>query len=121
MTSSTIKIATGVSNSIRCIWLFSLCHLHLCGPFSFAQSPPLEVSPPEMHLFTGRGQQGFIVRAVCPDGLTRDVTSEAKIALADDKLVNLDKNLLNPLADGPTDLIVQYGGRAVTVPVTISD
>src|SRR5437660_254952 len=47
--------------------LFAVC---LCGSFSFAQSPTLEVYPPDMHLFTARGQQRFIVRAVYPDGLT---------------------------------------------------
>jgi hypothetical protein len=108
---------------------FSILHspfsilLVLCfwGSIASAQSPTLEVYPPDMHLFTARGQQRFVVRAVYPDGITRDVTSEAKIAVADDKLAKLDKNLLTPLADGTTDLIVQYGGRAVAVPVVVTD
>src|ERR1700730_17253341 len=91
----------------RLLLALSLCALSLCGSFTFSQSPTLEVYPPDMHLFTARGQQRFVVRAVYPDGITRDVTSEAKIALADDKIVKLEKNLLTPLADGTTDLIVQ--------------
>jgi hypothetical protein len=86
-----------------------------------AQSPTLEVYPPDIHLYSSRAQQRLVVRAVFPDGITRDVTSEAQITLADNKLVKLDKSVLTPLADGTTDLIVQYGGRAITAPVTITD
>ncbi|MFL5242213.1 MAG: DUF1549 and DUF1553 domain-containing protein [Gemmataceae bacterium] len=86
-----------------------------------AESPTLEVYPPDIHLFTGRAQQRIVVRAVFPDGITCDVTSEAIVSLADTKLAKLEKSLLTPVADGTTDLIVQYGGRAITVPVTITD
>ena len=81
----------------------------------------LEVSPPDVTLVTNRSKQLFIVQATFADGLTRDVTAEAKATLANPTLAKLDKNLLTPLADGATTLAVEFGGKTVGVPVTVKD
>ncbi len=49
-----------------------------------AQSPltSLEVYPPDINLETARDRQSFIVQAWFADGLSRDVTDEAKVAIA---------------------------------------
>ena len=42
----------------------------------------VEVFPPDVTLATNRGRQVFVVQATFADGLTRDVTAEAKSTLA---------------------------------------
>ena len=63
-----------------------------------AQSPPtaLEVYPPDINLDTSRDRQSFVVQATYADGITRDVTAEAKVAVANPALAQLDKNVVYP-------------------------
>ena len=88
-----------------------------------AQSPPvkIEVFPPDVNLTGAADRQPFLVVAARADGVTQDVTSEAKAALADPKLARLDGNTLYPLADGQTSLTVQYAGHSATIPVVVKD
>src|SRR5439155_8607555 len=89
-----------------------------------AQAPAalsaLEVFPPDITLHTARGRQTFVVKATQADGITRDVTTQATIRLANPALAKLEKNVLTPLVDGMTDLVVEHGGRAQTVPVKVT-
>ena len=91
-----------------------------CG-IAAAQSPPtsLEVFPPDINLETSRDRQSFIVQAWFADGLSRDVTAEAKATLANPALAKLDGNVLYPVADGTTELAVEWGGKAVKLPVKV--
>jgi hypothetical protein len=87
-----------------------------------AQTPTnVEVFPPDVNLNTSRSRQLFVVKATYADGLTRDVTAEAKATLANPALARLDKNALYPVADGATELKLEFGGRAVSVPVKVKD
>ncbi|HVK14983.1 MAG TPA: DUF1549 and DUF1553 domain-containing protein [Gemmataceae bacterium] len=86
-----------------------------------AQAPTaLEVFPPDINLETGRDRQSFVVQAWFADGLSRDVTAEAKAALANPALAKLDKNVVLPVADGVTELTVEWGGKAVKLPVKVT-
>ena len=91
------------------------------GPlFAAATSQPgLHVYPPSIHLATARDRQSFVVQVVQPDGLTRDVTAEATVAIADAAKARLDRNVLLPVADGDTQLSVTFGGQSVSVPVHV--
>jgi hypothetical protein len=88
-----------------------------------AQSPlsSLEVYPPDINLESARDRQSFIVQAWFADGLSRDVTNEAKVSLANAALVRREANVLYPVADGVTEMAVEWGGKSVTLPVTIRD
>jgi hypothetical protein len=81
----------------------------------------VEVSPPDINLNTTRDRQSFIVQATYADGITRDVTAEAKLSLANPALVRLDKNVVHPLADGQTQMKVEFGGQSLTIPVNVKD
>jgi hypothetical protein len=81
----------------------------------------LEVFPPEINIFTNRGRQSFVVKATYADGLTEDVTAKAKVTLATPALAKLDKNVLYPLADGASELKVEFGGKSASVPVKLKD
>ena len=81
----------------------------------------LQVYPPDIKLQTNRGRQSFVVQATYADGITRDVTAEAKPTLGNPTLAKLNKNLLYPQADGTTELKTEFGGRTVAVPVNVKD
>jgi len=86
-----------------------------------AQSPvaSLAVFPPEINLETSRDRQSIVVQATYADGITRDVTAEAKVVLGNPSLAKLNGNVLTPSADGNTDLRVDFGGKNVVAPVKV--
>ena len=86
-----------------------------------ADSPlsSLVVYPGSVKLTTKRDRQSLIVQATFANGLTRDVTGEAKFVLADDKAATLSGHLLTPKADGKGELSVSYGGRTIKVPIEV--
>ena len=95
----------------------------LSAGLASAQSPlkSIEVFPPDVNLETSRDRQSFVVQAAYADGLTRDVTAEAKAVLANPALARLEGNVLHPLADGSTELRVEFGGKNVVVPLKVKD
>ncbi len=72
-----------------------------------------------MQLTTARDRQSLVVQARYPDGITRDITHEAKFTVANSALVRIDKGTLYPVADGATELTAEYAGLKVTLPVTV--
>jgi hypothetical protein len=92
----------------------------------FARTPhaaplsELAVYPPEIRLTTALDRQAIVVQATFADGITRDVTGEASLALANPSLVRRSGALFRPAADGATTLTVGYEGKSVAVPVTVA-
>jgi hypothetical protein len=80
----------------------------------------LEIYPPDMHLATSRARQTYVIRASYADGITRDVTGEAKVSVAGAPCVKIDKNLLTPLVDGKAELRAEFMGKVATTPVTVA-
>src|SRR5262245_23580391 len=81
----------------------------------------VQVYPPEISLFNSQGRQSYVVQAVYADGITRDVTATAKATLVNPAFAKLDKNVAYPVADGATELKIEFEGKAVTVPVKVKD
>lgn len=81
----------------------------------------LRAYPPEVQLVSAKARQQLVVQATGPDGVTRDVTARATYKLADRKLARLDQATLFPIADGRTELRVNFDGREVAVPVMVSN
>jgi hypothetical protein len=86
-----------------------------------AKPAEIRVFPPDVQLTTARDRQSLVVQARYADGLTRDVTTEAKFTLANSSLARLDKATLYPVADGSTQLIVEHAGHRVTLPLTVKE
>src|SRR5438874_13225327 len=82
-----------------------------CTAFAAAPLQGLAVYPPDMRLATARDRQSFVVQATYADGITRDVTGEATIALSNPALVKLVVNVLTPSADGTGELTVPCEGH----------
>ncbi len=80
----------------------------------------INVYPADVLLTTVRDIQSIIVQAEYADGLTRDVTKEAKFALANDQLARLDKNVVYPKADGKSEVTITFAGLTAKVPVDVS-
>ncbi|MCX7664079.1 MAG: DUF1549 and DUF1553 domain-containing protein [Gemmataceae bacterium] len=102
---------------------FSVLHSLLFLMPVAAQAPltSIEVFPPNVNLETQRDYQTFIVQAWYADGLSRDVTTEAKATLLNPALAKLEGNLLKPVADGTTELKIEFGGKTFQVPVKVRD
>src|SRR5205085_2633530 len=73
----------------------------------------------DVHLFNKREGQLLVARTTDPDGVTHDVTAQAKFTFADAKFAKIEKNTVRALADGKTELRVEYNGQVVSVPVVI--
>ncbi|HVV99006.1 MAG TPA: DUF1549 and DUF1553 domain-containing protein [Planctomycetaceae bacterium] len=86
-----------------------------------AQSPVanLNVYPADVNLTTTKDRQLVVVQAVYENGLTQDVSSQAAWTLANPALVRRDGNTLWPVADGQTELKIDFGGKSVMVPVKV--
>jgi len=84
------------------------------------QLTKLEILPPQVTLSTRQARQVVAVQATYSDGITEDVTAQAKPRLSNSGLARWEKNVLYPVADGECELIVEYGGRAVTAPVKVT-
>ena len=90
------------------------------APAHTAALTELAVYPGEIQLTTARDRQSIVVQATFADGITRDVTREASLTLADPNLVRRVGAVFHPAADGTTTLTVGYDGRSVVVPVKVA-
>src|SRR5581483_9963201 len=109
---------------VLCLFAFSFLLVPFALRPAHAGAPALsavEVFPPEIHLYSSRARQSFVVKATYADGITRDVTTLAKTSFANPALVKLDKNMIYPVADGATEMKVEFEGRGITLPVQIKD
>ncbi len=101
--------------------VLGLLLLAAASPAQTAALSDVQVFPPDINLFSARGKQTLVVQAVYADGITRDVTAQAKITPANAVLVKIEKNAVLPIADGATELAVEFGGRTVKAPVKVKD
>jgi hypothetical protein len=86
-------------------------------------APTVQVFPDSVNLQTARDYQSVVVQLVQEDGITRDVTADAQLTLADPNLAKIEtKNVLHAAADGATTLSVTYKDLPpVSVPVTVKE
>lgn len=89
---------------------------------ALAENPiAVRVFPGDIHLTTVRDRQSLIVQAEYANGLTQDVTADAKYSLADAALARLENATLYPKADGQTTLTVSYADKSLQIPVTVAN
>jgi hypothetical protein len=94
----------------------------LVTPLTVVAEDPiaLRVFPADVHLTTVRDRQSLIVQAEYASGLTQDVTSEAKYALADETFVRFENATLYPKADGASKLMVSFANHQIEVPIVVA-
>ena len=81
----------------------------------------VEVFPDSVALLHARDRQSMVVQATFSDGVTRDITTEAKYTFANPALVKMADGLITPAADGATELKIEFQDKALTVPVSVKD
>lgn len=102
------------------VLLTSICSTQLAT----AEGPnwtSLQVFPGDVLLDNVRDRQHFIAVATREDGVTKDVTSEVQIKLADESFTKLENATLYPVADGQTEMQIDFAGHTVKVPVVVKD
>ncbi|MDZ4685478.1 MAG: DUF1549 and DUF1553 domain-containing protein [Planctomycetaceae bacterium] len=97
--------------------LFAL--LAVTPAFAEVTLQKLIVAPGEIALTTAADRQLVVVQALYSDGITRDVAKDATLTLANAALVRRDGQTFYPVADGQTELKVEFGGQSHTIPVKV--
>jgi hypothetical protein len=77
--------------------------------------------PDTVNLDSKSDKQSLIVVASYEDDSTRDITSLAKLQLAQTEFAKLNKTTLSPLADGNTSLKVTFQDKSLDIPVTVAN
>jgi hypothetical protein len=77
--------------------------------------------PAEIALSDGSDWQRLLILAERPDGSTQDVTASASITPVDASIVKLEDGLVQPLANGATEIHVGVDGQKVIVPVKVAN
>ena len=80
---------------------------------------PFEVFPTNVNLKSQRDRQSLVVRITEANGVHRDVTAEAKFSVADPAKAKVENGVVAPLADGETNVKVEWNGKTAEVPVKV--
>jgi hypothetical protein len=93
------------------------------APFvAWADSPAgLRVFPARIDLQGKDDRQSVVVQLVDSQGVTKDVTAEVKMRIADAKLAAIGDKGIAPLKDGSTRLIIEHGGLTADVPLVVKN
>lgn len=97
-----------------------LLSLGAAHAFAEAKIAELRVYPENVKLETSADRQLIVVQIVRDDGVTRDVSGEAKLSLVDGAIAKLNATTLVPHADGKTELRVEFGGQTKLIPVEVT-
>ena len=105
-----------VLSSACAILLFaSATSIQAIAPVSIA------VFPPDVNMQSARGKQRIIVQASYADGITRDVTAQAKVTISDPKIAKIVNLEVLPVGDGKCSIAVEFEGKTTQVPVAVKD
>ena len=105
-----------VLSSACAILLFaSATSIQAIAPVSIA------VFPPDVNMQSARGKQRIIVQASYADGITRDVTAQAKVTISDPKIAKIVNLEVLPVGDGKCSIAVEFEGKTTQIPVDVKD
>lgn len=105
-----------VLSSACAILLFASANsIQAVAPVSIA------VFPPDVNMQSARGKQRIIIQASYADGITRDVTAQAKVTISDPKIAKIVNLEVLPVGDGKCSIAVEFEGKTTQVPVDVKD
>ncbi|MEI7854098.1 MAG: DUF1549 and DUF1553 domain-containing protein [Planctomycetota bacterium] len=104
--------------------LSSACAILLFASASSIQAiAPVSIAvfPPDVNMQSARGKQRIIVQASYADGITRDVTAQAKVTISDPKIAKIVNLEVLPVGDGKCSIAVEFEGKTTQIPVDVKD
>lgn len=104
-----------LSGACAILMLASATSIQAIAPVSIA------VFPPDVNVQSARGKQRIIVQASYADGITRDVTAQAKVTISDPKIAKIVDLEVLPVGDGKCSIAVEFEGKTTQVPVDVKD
>ncbi|NBR05923.1 MAG: DUF1549 domain-containing protein [Planctomycetes bacterium] len=104
-----------LSGACAMLLLASATSIQAIAPVSIA------VFPPDINIQSARGKQRIIVQASYADGITRDVTAQAKVNISDPKVAKIVDLEVLPVGDGKCSVAVEFEGKTTQVPVDVKD
>lgn len=81
----------------------------------------VQVFPDSIELATARDRQSIVVQATYSDGITRDVTAESEVKIANPELAKYEAQTLYPVADGATEVSVTFAGQTINLPLAVKN
>ena len=104
-----------LSGACAILMLASATSIQAIAPVSIA------VFPPDVNVQSARGKQRIIVQASYADGITRDVTAQAKVTISDPKIAKIVDLEVLPVGDGKCSIAVEFEGKTTQIPVDVKD
>ena len=104
-----------ISGACAILLFASATSIQAIAPVSIA------VFPPDVNMQSSRGKQRIIVQASYADGITRDVTAQAKVSISDPKIAKIVNLEVLPVGDGKCSIAVEFEGKTTQVPVDVKD
>lgn len=98
--------------------------LTLTAVLAQAEAPKIvdvKVYPADINLSSKVDRQSIVVQAWYSDSTSKDVTDEAKFAIADAKLATAKSNWITPVKDGKTSVKVSFSGRSFDLPISVTN
>jgi len=98
--------------------------LTLTAVLAQAEAPKIvdvKVYPADINLSSQGDRQSIVVQAWFSDSTSKDVTDEAKFAIADVKLATAKSNWITPVKDGKTSVKVSFSGRTFDLPISVTN
>ena len=96
----------------------------LTAPLLLSAAPKdlvdLQVYPKDAHLVTLQVSSRSCCRPSLPIAL-RAMYPRSQVHFANPALVKFENNIIKPVADGETELKIEFGGRTLTVPVKVEN
>jgi len=104
-----------LSGACAIFLLASASSIQAIAPVSIA------VFPPDVNMQSALGKQRIIVQASYADGITRDVTAQAKVTISDPKIAKIVNLEVLPVGDGKCSIAVEFEGKTTQIPVDVKD
>ena len=104
-----------LSGACAILLLASANSIQAIAPVSIA------VFPPDVNMQSARGKQRIIVQASYADGITRDITAQAKVTISDPKIAKIVNLEVLPVGDGKCSIAVEFEGKTTQIPVDVKD
>src|SRR5438128_14240 len=108
------------------IYLLLTCAAICCSPFIDLAAGSdtnddlpmsLDILPSKITIIGADRVQQIVVTGHFPNDIVRDLTSQAALRVADERIAKVGSaGLLLPVANGTTSVVAEYQGKTVTVP-----